>query len=445
MKKVNMKIWGGNCWNSVFPQTTTDLVIHPASGKTVTDLLKYEQITPEEILNMAKLHTDQELQNVSDNFDYRLSAMDIALSQKFSEAIAYVDNQLDNFSLYIVVTELPKRGLYNKIYLVPRTESEENNNYDEFLWVDNAWEFHGTKTVKLDLSIYQTKEEAKAQSDTKLDKVTSSGFLRAYCVNPDGSQNTISVASNANTWRTDRFATLVRSANGGESDRSNMESINVGYLLSPTPVQPFHTANKEYVDNNFAPNLIKDNPDSGLVQAVVLTAKQGPGPRKYAVYSISTSTAGISSGRLVQYFSNDSGVEGTALGNGRLLQHDPVQPLQVANKRYVDNSTKLHHISGYIYLSETVTFNIQFNIYSSCPNELLDPGLDVDDTIRILSQIFKPGTAFLRSMIDGSDIYTVMDMVQEVTDTTITTVTDHLTLELSTFHDFTDEVTEIEW
>lgn len=279
-------------------------------------------------------------------------------------------------------------------------------------------------------------------ADTKLDKVTSSGFLRAYCVNPDGSQNTISIASNANTWKTDRMPSLMRSTAGSEDDRSKMEGANVGYLLSPAPVQPFHTVNKEYVDENFAPNLIKDNPNYGLVQAVVMTAKQGSDPRKYAVYTISTSTGGVQSGRIAQYFGDDSGAEGTALGNGRILQQDPTQPLQVTNKRYVDNSTKTyrHKISGSLINTASETKVINFIVYNNNPNSLITPDTTKTTFPTIATKYLQPSTPV---MFQQTSSEYEMDMIKVISSNALNLVVSGDRYNFSTALEFTDNVTEM--
>lgn len=280
-------------------------------------------------------------------------------------------------------------------------------------------------------------------ADTKLDKSTQTGFLRAYCVNPDASQTTVPVASNANTWKTDRIATLVSSARGSESDRSNMENPNVGYLLSATPTQPFHTANKEYVDENFAPNIIKDYPNEGTVQAVVMTAKTGDAARRYGVYTISTSTAGVQSGRLAQYFGGDSGAEGTGLGNGRILQHDPVQPLQVANKRYVDNKVKTyrHRIEGSLTDDRNVSTVLSMVLYTTSPDTIITPDTTESTIASFADKYLQPGAIFLAGTLENLVLQTTPTMVVQTTYNSISCSTGR-SYNFSTASGFVDYVVE---
>lgn len=56
-----------------------------------------------------------------------------------------------------VVTELPETGESNVIYLVPKQDEDENNVFDEYLYVNDEWELIGTTDI--DLSNYYTKSE----------------------------------------------------------------------------------------------------------------------------------------------------------------------------------------------------------------------------------------------------------------------------------------------
>lgn len=55
------------------------------------------------------------------------------------------------------VQTLPQTGESNVIYLVPKSTSETDNVFDEYIWIDNDWELIGT--TEIDLSNYYTKTE----------------------------------------------------------------------------------------------------------------------------------------------------------------------------------------------------------------------------------------------------------------------------------------------
>lgn len=48
-----------------------------------------------------------------------------------------------------VVTELPKIGKKNQIYLVPNKSSVSGDAYDEYIWINDTWEFLGNKRLEL--------------------------------------------------------------------------------------------------------------------------------------------------------------------------------------------------------------------------------------------------------------------------------------------------------
>lgn len=79
------------------------------------------------------------------------------LTEKLRDLYARV-NDLEIHVL--VVDELPEEGVEGTIYLLPVENPEEGNYYEEYLWIDDAWEMIGT--TQIDLSNYYTKEEIDA-------------------------------------------------------------------------------------------------------------------------------------------------------------------------------------------------------------------------------------------------------------------------------------------
>ena len=97
----------------------------------------------------------------------------------------YVDEEIATFDFIKVVETLPEIGLPNKIYLVPRTESDENNLFDEYIWANDAWEFITTKVVEVDLTNYPTKEEMQqAINPLSVDYIVEQGT--EIVENPNG-------------------------------------------------------------------------------------------------------------------------------------------------------------------------------------------------------------------------------------------------------------------
>lgn len=76
----------------------------------------------------------------------------------------------------LMVEELPEIGEEGVLYFVPKTDAEEKDLYDEYMWIDGAYEFLGSKTIKIDLDDYYTKDEV----NTKLDDYTKEEELTDY-------------------------------------------------------------------------------------------------------------------------------------------------------------------------------------------------------------------------------------------------------------------------
>jgi len=72
---------------------------------------------------------------------------------------------------FLVVSELPETGSDGVIYLVPKTQSTTGDLYDEYVWVNNAWEHIGGLTI--DLSNYYTKTQVDALLNAKQNTLVS--------------------------------------------------------------------------------------------------------------------------------------------------------------------------------------------------------------------------------------------------------------------------------
>lgn len=69
-----------------------------------------------------------------------------------------------------IVQQLPTTGIEeDTIYLVPITPDTQGNNYEEYIYVNGAWELLGKIGVQVDLSNYYTKQET--YSKTEIDNI----------------------------------------------------------------------------------------------------------------------------------------------------------------------------------------------------------------------------------------------------------------------------------
>lgn len=79
----------------------------------------------------------------------------------------------------IIVDTLPETDIdTNAIYMVSRAEAEEQNVYDEYMYIENAWEKIGSTDV--DLADYYTKEEADEKFSGYYTKSETDGKFSGY-------------------------------------------------------------------------------------------------------------------------------------------------------------------------------------------------------------------------------------------------------------------------
>ena len=64
----------------------------------------------------------------------------------------------------VIVNSLPQTGEEGTLYFVPKTP-DTSDLYDEYVWINNAWELLGEKQITVDLSNYYTKQETYSQAE----------------------------------------------------------------------------------------------------------------------------------------------------------------------------------------------------------------------------------------------------------------------------------------
>lgn len=86
-----------------------------------------------------------------------------------AQANALITQALSSISVGLtptVVTELPTTGESTKLYLVPNNSGEVTDTYDEYIWVNNAYEKVGNTSI--DLSNYVTTSALETALQAKL-------------------------------------------------------------------------------------------------------------------------------------------------------------------------------------------------------------------------------------------------------------------------------------
>ena len=88
---------------------------------------------------------------------------DTEVKQNITDALvaakAYTDEEIAKFDFIYVVDTLPSTGLPNRIYLVPKTDTQTQDLFDEYVWINDKWEWITTKQIEVDLTPYATKDK----------------------------------------------------------------------------------------------------------------------------------------------------------------------------------------------------------------------------------------------------------------------------------------------
>ena len=155
---------------TVYPQTHTQAV-YDANGKKLQEWMN-DYLTADEVTDIENVNTEFEiignktntLNSDSTDIQYPTAR---ATYKLVTEAIASMAGQLK-----IEVTEaLPSEGENSTIYLVLNEDGEENNIYNEYLYLNKKWELIGT--TEIDLSNYATNssvDEKIISHSTKADE-----------------------------------------------------------------------------------------------------------------------------------------------------------------------------------------------------------------------------------------------------------------------------------
>lgn len=113
-----------------------------------------------------------------------VKGIDYFTEEEIQEIKSNILDQVNQFSV-LVVEELPNDNIdEHTIYFVPKTKTEQNDVYDEFIYINNGWEHIGTTEV--DFSSYYKKDEI----DAKLEAVEGN---EVYIGNPAEAPNSAKI------------------------------------------------------------------------------------------------------------------------------------------------------------------------------------------------------------------------------------------------------------
>ena len=90
-----------------------------------------------------------------------------------SASTEYVDNEIATFDFIKIVDTLPTTGLPNRIYFVPKADTQTQDLFDEYAWINDKWEWITTKQIEVDLTDYYKKTEVDTALAAKQDSSTA--------------------------------------------------------------------------------------------------------------------------------------------------------------------------------------------------------------------------------------------------------------------------------
>lgn len=146
--------------------------------------------------DLSNYYTKSEVDNLIDGIRAQIPT---SLAQLSNDATGFITASVDNLVNYYTKTEtytqeevnaligqiatisfevvdvLPQTGEASKIYLVPSTEGQQQNGYDEYIYVNESWEKIGSTNI--DLSQYATKEYVNQQISTAVTGLATEEFV----------------------------------------------------------------------------------------------------------------------------------------------------------------------------------------------------------------------------------------------------------------------------
>lgn len=161
----------------------------------------------------SKYYTENEVNAFIDQLeiiDAKKADVDTTFSK--TEVNKLISDALSVNTPVVKLDTLPTTGEENTFYLIPESNKTTNNNYNIYLWINNAWE--QIDAVNFDLSAYATKEELDTNVRSMNDYINSSiqntnnDVEARYQSLLAQMQDMLTSLSNEDTSNTDRISTL---------------------------------------------------------------------------------------------------------------------------------------------------------------------------------------------------------------------------------------------
>lgn len=175
-------------------------------------------------------------------------------------------------------------------------------------------------------------------ADSKVDKFTvTTGPDKLYAYTPATQTNrSYTIASNKNFMEGGYMPIYVNTDNTAGTD--GPWNINKGFLITQTPQQNYHSANKKYVDEQV--QAVKDaSVEKNTTQEYIVYGTSSVGTQ--TTHTIATTNARRTAGSIPSYSSLTNTNADTIPSNATLIVSTPTKIAQAANKQYVDNNLSI--------------------------------------------------------------------------------------------------------
>ena len=218
---------------------------------------------------------------------------DVSLDTLNIASKEYVEEEIAKFDFIKIVSELPEVGLPNRIYFVPKSNTSDNDLFDEYAWINDDWEFYGTKQIEVDLDDYVKKTDYAGINIAGSIKIFGDDF--GFVTNASG-YGMIAPATNSDidgkakdrkpiTPKLLDYAVMKALTDSKNHDWTEEEKVAVAELLGfqePTPntlvrryssgniqvpevpTADVHATSKKYVDDNFVSKFDGSQEDGDL-------------------------------------------------------------------------------------------------------------------------------------------------------------------------------------
>lgn len=166
---------------------------------------------------IASLQTNKaNVSDIPDVSNFITSSVD-NLVNYYKKSETYTQSEVNNLIgaiqqfHYEIVSTLPQTGANNILYLVPKTTTETQNVYDEYVYANNGWEKIGDTQIDLSdyvtitmlnnaLANYTTTTDLTTLLNAKQDNITSSNKLSSDLVDDTNSTNKFVTTNEKFIW-----------------------------------------------------------------------------------------------------------------------------------------------------------------------------------------------------------------------------------------------------